>query len=327
MADVTMKNETGMFYAKILLFGEYGILCDSMALTVPYYRFAGRLGHFNAEESSGTQSAGKSNRALKNFLDYLERLENNGEMPAALDLEALRKDIRRGLFFRSNIPQGYGVGSSGALCAAVYDRYALNKIDADAGSDRDGLRKLKNIFAVLESLFHGVSSGLDPLNCYIKKPLLINPGHGITTVSLPAKISEEGGFFLIDTGKPGKTGPLVKLFFNRCKDEDFLWRIKNEMIPYTNGCIQALINGDKETFLRQLKLLSGFLFEHFRPMIPDSFADVWRAGLNNDTYYLKLNGSGGGGFLLGFTENYDETNRMLSGFRQKLIPLSFSTSG
>jgi mevalonate kinase len=31
------------------------------------------------------------------------------------------------LFFDSNIPQGYGVGSSGALVAAIFEKYSVIK--------------------------------------------------------------------------------------------------------------------------------------------------------------------------------------------------------
>ena len=32
------------------------------------------------------------------------------------------------MYFDSSIPQGYGVGSSGALVASIYDKYAADKI-------------------------------------------------------------------------------------------------------------------------------------------------------------------------------------------------------
>ena len=36
--------------------------------------------------------------------------------------------ISDGMYFDSSIPRGYGVGSSGALVAAIYDRYSLDKV-------------------------------------------------------------------------------------------------------------------------------------------------------------------------------------------------------
>ena len=43
------------------------------------------------------------------------------------------------------------------------------------------------------------------------------------------------------------------------------------------------------------------VLDHFKPMIPSQFHEVWKKVETND-YYLKLCGSGGGGFILGFTE-------------------------
>ena len=78
------------------------------------------------------------------------------------------------MHFDSSIPQGYGVGSSGALVAAIYDKYADDKITVLENLTRDKLLKLKAIFSKMESFFHGKSSGLDPLNSYLSLPILIN---------------------------------------------------------------------------------------------------------------------------------------------------------
>ena len=83
------------------------------------------------------------------------------------DLEALNKDVADGMYFDSSIPQGYGVGSSGALVAAIYDKYTIEKITVLENLTREKLLKLKTIFGKMESFFHGKSSGLDPLNSYL----------------------------------------------------------------------------------------------------------------------------------------------------------------
>ena len=41
--------------------------------------------------------------------------------------ERLDADLEKGMYFDSSIPMGYGVGSSGAIVAAIYDRYADHK--------------------------------------------------------------------------------------------------------------------------------------------------------------------------------------------------------
>ena len=46
------------------------------------------------------------------------------------NIEKLNADIADGMYFDSSIPQGYGVGSSGALVAAIYSEYAIDPISA-----------------------------------------------------------------------------------------------------------------------------------------------------------------------------------------------------
>ena len=49
-----------LFYAKILLFGEYGIINDSMGLSIPYNSFKGKLSLTNKK----TEHTAKSNENL-----------------------------------------------------------------------------------------------------------------------------------------------------------------------------------------------------------------------------------------------------------------------
>ncbi len=46
-------------------------------------------------------------------------------------------------------------------------------------------------------------------------------------------------------------------------------------------------------------------------MIPDVFRSIWLDGLSGDLYKLKLCGAGGGGFILGFTQNWEATKAAL----------------
>lgn len=314
------KNET--FYAKILLFGEYSIMCDSMALTVPYTHFKGELSYVNDDKYTNLDFAAESNKSLYEFAIYLKDLMKKGELLFEIDFDAFEKDVEAGLYFESTIPQGYGIGSSGALCAAVYGKYSRNKIFADENISSEDLLRLKKLFSQMESFFHGVSSGMDPLNCYIKNPLLIKSKTQIEPVGIPREFSKNGGIFLINTGKPGKTGPLVNLFFEQCKEDRFFNLIKNEMIPFTNGCIKSIINGDINEFFGHLKSLSKFLLLNLKPMIPNAFHDAWKKGLDSGDYYLKLCGSGGGGFLLGFTEDIVKAQKMLKLQNIEIVPVS-----
>ena len=113
-----------LFYSKILLFGEYGIIRDSKGLSIPYNFYNGAL----KKSEEPTEEAIASNRSLRSFAAYLEVLHTQQPELVTFDLETLKNDVETGMYFDSSIPQGYGVGSSGALVAAIYDKYATNKI-------------------------------------------------------------------------------------------------------------------------------------------------------------------------------------------------------
>src|SRR5690554_877367 len=98
-----------LFYSKILLFGEYGIIKDSKGLSIPYNFYKGAL----KIDKHHTINTHKSNSGLKRFADYLETLQTENPGLVTFDLEALKADVEAGLYFDSSIPQGYGVGSSG----------------------------------------------------------------------------------------------------------------------------------------------------------------------------------------------------------------------
>jgi mevalonate kinase len=317
-----MTKKDGIFYAKILLFGEYSIMCGSMALTVPYTHFKGELSFIHEDKYTDQYFAEESNLSLVKFLEYLRNLENKGSLLTKLNLQAFADDIENGLYFESSIPQGFGVGSSGALVAAIYHKYAIDKIGGEYPRMKNKFPDMKKVFSQLESFFHGISSGMDPLNSYVTNPLLIKPNGLVEQVGIPRDFSKNGGIFLINTGKPGKTQPLVNMFFDKCKDESFLELVKSDMIRFTNGSIETLISGKISDFFENLKSLSEFILSHFRPMIPSSFADIWKQGIDSGAYYLKLCGSGGGGFLLGFTKDLNKARQHLGRQNVEIIPVS-----
>ena len=107
-------------------------------------------------------------------------------------LDDLKRDIDQNLHFDSSIPQGYGVGSSGALVAAIYDHYADDKITVLENLTREKLLRLKSIFSKMESFFHGKSSGLDPLNSYLSLPILINSKDNLEATGIPSQKEGKG---------------------------------------------------------------------------------------------------------------------------------------
>ena len=304
-----------LFYAKILLFGEYGIIKDSMGLSIPYNYYQGAF-KFAVTATEQTKS---SNKNLGLYLIHLEKLQQSKLAFAELDLVAFKSDIENGLHFDSSIPQGFGVGSSGALVAAIYDKYAVNKIGSQENLDKNKIVSLKKIFGQMESYFHGKSSGIDPTICYLNLPLLIKSNTDLGTVNIPAQGEGKGAVFLINSGEPGETQPMVNLFMEKMKEDGFRKMLKEKFVIYNDACIKSFLQGEIKPLFSNLKNLSKLALDYFTPMIPTKFHDIWETGLNSNDYYLKLCGSGGGGFILGFSRDYEKAKQHLAQYQPEVI--------
>lgn len=305
-----------LFYAKILLFGEYGIIKDSKGLSIPYNAAKGALiipktpekGHLN------------SNKSLAGFSQYLAQLQARNPKSFSFDIGRLTADIAKGLYFDSSIPQGYGIGSSGALVAAIYDNYALNKITVLENLTREKLLSLKELFGQMESFFHGKSSGLDPLNSYLSLPILIHAKDHIASTAIPFQYKEgKGAVFLLDSGQIGETAPMVQLFMEQMKQEGFRNMLKEQFIKHTDACVEDFISGNVSSLFTNMRQLSKIVLDHFKPMIPNAFHEIWQKGLNTNDYYLKLCGSGGGGYILGFTQDLEKAKKALKGHQLEVV--------
>lgn len=301
-----------LFYAKILLFGEYGIIKDSKGLAIPYNSYQGSL----IISDDLTEKAQASNQKLRDFFNYLKDLDHP---EIDLDLDAFARDLDKNMYFDSSIPQGYGVGSSGALVAAVYDKYAKNKITVLENLTRDKLLKLKTIFSTMESFFHGKSSGLDPLNSYLSLPILINSKDNLEATGIPSQKEGKGAVFLLDSEMIGETQPMVNIFMNKMKNEGFRKMIDKDFARYTDNCIDDFLHGNVTSLFGNVKKLSKVVLKHFKPMIPTTFHQLWQQGIETNDYYLKLCGSGGGGYILGFTEDYEKAKKLLHEYKLELV--------
>ncbi len=317
-----LMKKSDIFYAKILLFGEYSVILNSKGLIIPYSHFRGELATLNKDRYTDFEFAKRSNKQLLEYANELWKLQKASKLNVKIDVAAFIEDVNNGLYFESTIPQGFGLGSSAALVASVYSKYANEKINSRRQISSEEILKLKNDFAELEAFFHGTSSGVDPLNSYIKYPVLIKGNNQFETVGIPRNENgQDNAIFLLDTGKSRKTGPLVKLFLEKSKDKNYDKAIRQKLIPINNQCIDSLINGDLDRFRNSLKQLSEFQLNYFSEMIPESCRSSWETGLNDDSYYLKLCGAGGGGFVLGFTYEFDKVKIKLGENGKKFIPV------
>lgn len=272
--------------AKLLLFGEHVLLLGASALAVPVPAFSGQ---WSWEKEHLVDYAHRE--IVLQFIDSKAL-----QAIAGLDIKRLKQDIEAGLIFHSNIPTGYGLGSSGALCAGIYDRYVTEKT-ADTA-------ELKLIFGQMESFFHGASSGIDPLTSYLNAPLLIRHK---TKVSIAAMRpwQEPPLVFLIDTKTPRQTGPLVQWFLEQNKQNDFSEQLTATYLPAHEAMLSAWTAADAANFWLHLRRVSQFQLAHFHPMIPENMRSIWEQSFDNQHFNLKICGAGGGGFMLGFARNRD----------------------
>ena len=271
-------------------------------------------------EKNPSLEAVKSNGNLRRFVSYLENLQSEDSTELSFNLTQLKVDVDAGMFFDSSIPQGYGVGSSGALVAAIYDKYAHNKITVLENLTKDKLLQLKAVFARMESFFHGKSSGLDPLNSYLSIPILINSKDNIEATGIPTQsVSGKGAVFLIDSGIVGETAPMVNIFMEKLKDQGFRTMLKSQFIKHTDACVENFLGGDIKMLFANTKKLSKVVLNNFKPMIPEQFHNIWQKGLDTGDYYLKLCGSGGGGYILGFTEDLERAKKSLNGYELEVV--------
>ena len=302
-----------LFYSKILLFGEYGIIKDSKGLSIPYNFYNGALKRTDVK----TSFAKDSNSKLFKFYDYLKNLNS----PIVnFNLDKFYNDLKLGMYFDSSIPEGYGVGSSGALVAAVYDYYANDKITVLENLTREKLLKLKEVFSTMESFFHGKSSGLDPLNSYLSIPILINSKKDIKVTGIPSQERVgEGAVFLLDSGEVSTTAPMINIFMESMKKDGFRKMLNDKFIKYTNMCVEDFLNGDLSSLFQNTKKLSKVVFDNFKPMIPNKYHSLWQKGIDNDSYFLKLCGSGGGGYILGFAKDIEKAKKELAGHKIEVV--------
>ncbi len=283
--------DSRQYPAKLLLFGEHIVLHGAAALAVPTAAFGGQWAYTPCTPDECTA------------YDQLAALIEQFDPTLPLKHHQLRSDLLHGLYFRSNIPQGYGLGSSGALCAAIFDRYA----EGDAPTN---LHLLQQMLAQLEATIHGSSSGIDPLTAYLNQPVLIRNG----TVTAIPPIEQPKGLdcFVADTGQRRASGALIGWFKEQyAADSSFRAAITADAMPASAALVNCWLEGDSESFMPILAHLSAWQLDHLTPLLPPNptLLQWWHDTMSNSvsTAHFKLCGAGGGGYLLGFTTHRQHT--------------------
>jgi mevalonate kinase len=286
--------------SKILLLGEYTIIQNSAALAIPYTHYKSYWSdHSLPDNFENTIDSSFSKQSLQKIALDLKSLDR-----PLLDLNQLEEDLSNGLWLCTNSPMGYGLGSSGAVCAAIYARYGLQKTT--------DLQVLKQDLALLEHSFHGKSSGIDPLIAYVKQPLWVHSDKSIQSVDLPKQ--KEGAIFLIDTQLPRVSTPLINFFVKSCEQADFNHAFVRPVSNAVDKAIHALIEGTFKDLMPSIQVISELQLTHLPPMIPTVVRELWQKGLDSNDFYLKICGAGGGGFMLGFASDWEKVSSSFDSF-------------
>ena len=182
--------------AKILLFGEYSILSGSEALAFPYPKYSGTL-RYDCISGRATSNPQESQKPLIELFQYLSKHEESFA-PEQPNINRLRNDLISDLYFDYDIPTNYGLGSSGAITAAVYDSY-FNQ------TQQKSIDQVIKTLSAIESFYHLYSSGIDPLVSFTSQAIhVVNHTPGYTDSTLDW-VRNNLSVYLIDSGKPGAT--------------------------------------------------------------------------------------------------------------------------
>jgi len=271
-----------IYPGKVLLFGEYTILWDGMALSLPYRRFFGKW----------SRNAVEDNNEWSSFLDYIEGIGH--DLHNQVDAKEFRRALQKGWSLQLQIPSGKGLGSSGVVSAAFLDFFLDDYLD---------LSHLKRDLAMIESYFHGRSSGLDALVSLLDKPVLATSS-SIEVVDLPSRFQDH--IYLVDTGISRSTRDLVPVFKREVNEMDS--KLLKSLSKMNEQAIDQFRDG--ESTLETVRSISDFQLNHMRFLIPQRVHSFWRACLDNPAIGLKLCGAGGGGYLLLFSREKLTTHQL-----------------
>lgn len=264
--------------SKILLAGEYSVLLGSDAIAVPFDYY------------SGAWRAGVREDYTFDIAHWVDHLNAIPEVKQKLDLERMRLDYHNDIRFVSNIPQGGGLGSSGSVTAAFYDRYVYDEL-----SLKEDLADVRRILSQMESYFHGESSGVDPLVSLSGRSYATVNGEGTLIDSdIPSSIS----LHIVMTSAVRNTAPLIEYFRDSMTKRKFPKRMQEEQIPAVHDFVTAWLDGRVSDVENAFNTISEIEWDICKPMITREIKPLWQASLESDEFSIKLCGAGGGGAYL-----------------------------
>jgi mevalonate kinase len=293
-----------VFPSKILLFGEYIVRQGSGALAIPYSRFSGQW-DIRPEQS---------NVILSRIAEFIKEIEI-GEFLVDYNYEKFNSDINNDLVFNSNIPIGYGVGSSGALVAAIYSEYFVHETKE--------LSDMRLILSKIEDFFHKSSSGIDPLVSYLNKPIVVKGGVDIKIITYPIGQMKDYCLYLVNSGKIRSTGKFVEIFLNKNSSTDFRNKYTEYQIELTNEIIESYLSNNEDNVFKLFQKISENQYQYMSEMILPELKTIWKKALDSSYVAMKLCGAGGGGYYLLMAKSGFELSELLTEFETLQINPNF----
>ncbi len=273
--------EVGKKYnSKVLLFGEYTVLNGTKALAIPFDKYSGSWIYEKNHPSA---------LEIQKLKQYLLKVYYDGKLEN-FDFDDLEYQTAKGLAFDSTIPQGYGLGSSASVTAAIFDAFRKEK-------EHLTLNELRKTLGLIESCYHGSSSGLDPLVCYLNQPILIHDADNVELID-KQNTDIDSSLFLLDTKMPRRTAPLVEAYLKTYeKSEEFRKRI-DEISDVNNQLIDDYLLNHTSSFINNFQKLSWAQYNYLGILIPQKYAELWKKGHTSCSFDMKICGAGGGGFMM-----------------------------
>ena len=260
--------------SKILLFGEYTVLFGGQALAIPYPRYSGIWKKVNY-------------RTLNQFADLVDFLkEVNKQLICPLDLVKFESFLKNQYLFDTSIPLGVGLGSSAALTASIYDMFAI--------PDQLDLFERKNDLALIESFYHGKSSGFDAL-VSLQQKTIIQTGSALIEVE---KLKPVIYTYLLHTESPRNTHTLIKWFQQASGEARFHFNIER-LAQESRVAIHQYLHGEDAS--KSIQTISRMQLEFLDFLIHPELKHPWKKSLAEGSQFLKICGAGGGGCYLLFS--------------------------
>lgn len=268
-----------IYPSKLLLFGEYTVLNGSQALAIPLDLWRG----------TWTQNKRRTVAEDSPLYAYVSWLQSHDLISAASAAHML-SDAEEGWTYIADIPIGYGLGSSGAFVAALYDRYITKENSATPASALSMLAKM-------ESYFHGSSSGMDPMVSYSGQAVLRDDRGQYQNIHDPGW-PEGFNIYLLDSKSGRSTSPLVHLYKAMLTDSEIKIKIEHELVPMVEHAIHSYLAGAGSLLEQYISVIGQFQREYFSMMIPDPVKDLWDELTELPGVHVKFCGAGGGGYFM-----------------------------